>query len=106
MKNFTKEHKENISKAKKGSQLTEEHKKNIAQSMIGKVLSVEHKQNISKSALGASNPKAILNEDQVKEIKLLIFQGKKNTVIAKMFDVGAKLISDIKNNKTWTHIKI
>lgn len=41
MKKLTEEHRQNISKAKKGKKLTEEHKKNIGLSGIGRVFSEE-----------------------------------------------------------------
>lgn len=62
---------------------------------------------ISKSKKGVPRTKSAilatskLTEEQVKEIRNLINQGKSNKDIAKLFNVHRDTISRIKNSKTW-----
>jgi group I intron endonuclease len=51
---FTKEHRENLSKAISGKPLSSEHKKKISNAKIGSTLSDQHKNNISKSLSGGT----------------------------------------------------
>ena len=44
-----------------------------------------------------------LTKEHVLEIKELLKQGMKQKDIAKMFNVSKMTITDIKNNKTWSH---
>lgn len=54
---------------------------------------------------GSRNPRAILNEDQVKCIKCeLLKKGLKHTEIAKMYDIGPHIVDQIKSNKNWKHV--
>jgi len=55
--------------------------------------------------LGSRNPKALLTEEQVKEIKyILIPSGKSNKEIASLFFVKPYVISFIRIGKNWKHI--
>lgn len=54
---------------------------------------------------GINNPRTSLTEDQVREIKKMISDGLRNCVIAKQINTNQMIISRIKNNKTWKHIK-
>lgn len=54
---------------------------------------------------GSKNPRAILNEKQVREIKHeLIPSGLKDREIAERFNVGKHVISFIRYEKNWKHI--
>lgn len=54
---------------------------------------------------GSKNPRAILNEEQVRQIKHeLIPSGLKDHEIAGKFDVGKHVISSIRYGKNWKHI--
>lgn len=60
----------------------------------------ESYKNISK---GSNNPKAILTEEQVKEIKSL-FATMTTRQLATKFDVRIHVIQQIKSGKNWSHI--
>lgn len=54
--------------------------------------------------IGGRNGRALLTEENVREIKkLILFHS--NTYIAKMFNVSGKCISNIRCGTTWKHIK-
>ena len=54
-----------------------------------------------------NNPKCKLNETQVKEIKILLLKNNiSKTEISKLYNVKPKTIYRIKNEKTWSHVKI
>jgi hypothetical protein len=55
---------------------------------------------------GMKSHRAILNDNQVIEIKNRIKNGEKNITICKDYPVINKTISDIRRNKRWKHIKI
>lgn len=53
---------------------------------------------------GSKNPRAILNEDQVKFIKYTLISNYTNSEIAKMYDVKPYVIQFIRSGKNWKHI--
>lgn len=53
------------------------------------------------SPTGSKWHRSKLREEQVKEIKLFLSQGKTNTSISKLFNVHRVTISDISRGKTW-----
>lgn len=81
---------------------------------INKTMNISH--NIIKDILANNNIKirnkqqflcktSILDEQQVKEIKILLLNNKVG-YIAKMYNVNISVISKIKSNTTWKHIVI
>jgi group I intron endonuclease len=59
------------------------------------------------TARGANNSKAKLNETQVKEIKLMLKEGKlQQKEIATIYNVRASAIQKIASGKNWDHITI
>ena len=57
------------------------------------------------SMLGSKNPRALLNEEQVKVIKYsLLPSGKSDKEIAAMFNVKPYVIQFIRSGKNWKHI--
>ena len=50
---------------------------------------------------GENNPRAILNEDKVRDIRKRLSEGQTGVSIARLYGVGKGRISDIKNFKTW-----
>lgn len=56
------------------------------------------------NTIGIKNGRSKLTENDVKEIKLLIKNKVSGVKIAKQFNIHVSVISDIKNNKLWTHI--
>ena len=59
-----------------------------------------------RQAKGSRNGNAILNEEQVKEIKLLILNGKKNKELSEKYEVHPNIISDIRHERKWKHVKV
>jgi len=55
---------------------------------------------------GSSHGMAILNEDKVRKIKVLLTTTNKLTPIAKEFNVSPAVISQIKRGINWNHIHI
>lgn len=55
---------------------------------------------------GSHNPKAILNEERVIQIKEMLRSNIKITQIAEQFDVGRHVIDAIKAENSWKHIKL
>lgn len=53
---------------------------------------------------GSRNPKALLNEEQVKQIKYELLPTMETRQIAEMFGVKKHVIYQIKNDKNWSHI--
>jgi len=53
---FSKEHRQKISKSKKGVKLSKEHKKNIGLAQKNRIFPEEHKQKLSEGKMGEKNP--------------------------------------------------
>jgi len=56
------------------------------------------------SFTGSKNPRALLNETQVKKIKYELLDNYTNSEIAKMFNVKPHVIQFIRVGKNWKHI--
>lgn len=68
--------------------------------------SIKHNTRFQADNTGSKNHFAKLNEKQVRIIRWLLKENKLSlTEIAKIFGVHYSTIYDIKNNKTWKHIK-
>lgn len=59
-----------------------------------------------KHSLGSKNHTAILDEDKVREIKILLNQGKIPMEIAGIYNVDRHLIYKIRSNKAWKHVAV
>jgi len=75
----------------------------------GKHCSDETKNRISKGKKGKqngeNNPFCKLNNEDVLQIKEMLFKGDKNqTEISKLFNISDSTVSQIKTGKAWTHI--
>ncbi|MFH1482480.1 MAG: NUMOD4 domain-containing protein [Patescibacteria group bacterium] len=62
--------------------------------------------NSNKNLSGENNINHILIKKQIIQIKMLIKLGFKNIEISKIYNVSPQTISNIKNNKSWSHIGI
>lgn len=70
-----------------------------------KISRFRNKESYKNVSVGSNNGKALLNEDQVKNIKnKLIPFGKTNKEIASIYNVKPYVIQFIRINKTWKHI--
>jgi hypothetical protein len=54
--------------------------------------------------VGETNPRAILTEEEVIEIRALIKGNANQTALARQYGVSRCTISDIKLGKSWTHV--
>jgi len=88
-------HKEQLRIAKIGKKLSPEHKANIGKAGLGRKQTESAKIKLSDQRIGEKNPRAILDEENVREIKLLLNEGK----------LTPRTIRDIKNGQTWCHVK-
>jgi DNA invertase Pin-like site-specific DNA recombinase len=57
------------------------------------------------SPQGENHPKAIVTEEQVRDIRELLAAGYTTVAIAKRFGVNRYLISDIKRGRSWSYLK-
>jgi predicted GIY-YIG superfamily endonuclease len=73
-------------------------------SQRAKLSRLNNKNSYKNVSVGSNNGKALLNEKQVKHIKILIQEGVKDRVIAEMYDVKSYVIAFIRKGKTWKHI--
>lgn len=55
--------------------------------------------------LGSKHPFSKLDEQQVKEIKTLLTSKIKQRLISKTYGISPSSVSDIKFNRTWSHVK-
>ena len=60
----------------------------------------------SHGNIGSKNKNAKLNEESVKEIKKMLNNNIDMNIIAKMYNVNIRTISDIKLGNTWKRVKI
>lgn len=101
---FGKHHSEETKQKMKASNSKENNK------FYGKKHSEETKRKMSTRKgkyIGEKCHLAKLNEQQVREIKLLLLEGKyTQKQIAKMYNIGATQISYIKKGKSWSHVKL
>lgn len=67
----------------------------------GKKLSASTKRKMSFSRQGEKHPSAKLTEQIVKEIKILLEKGVRNTNIALFLNINKSSINDIKNDNKW-----
>jgi len=98
-KKLSQETKNKISKSEKGKSLSKETKELISKSNTGKVRNIETK----KTMMLSSHTKK-LSIDDVLEIKKMLEEGVKISIIANKFMVTKSNISAIKNGKTWKYI--
>jgi len=123
---FSENHKRKISERNKGRKFSDQHKKKISEikkekyknneikklnginnPMFGKKKSEETKNKISDKLKGEKHPRHKLTNDKVIQIKLLLKEGKlTQQEIADIFKIKQARVSEIKLEKSWSHIKI
>lgn len=59
-----------------------------------------------RNAKGSKHPNSILNEDLVKEIKLLILDGKSNKELSERYKIDHRIISNIRHERRWKHVEV
>lgn len=97
-----------------GKQHTKEVKEKMSERQIGekskwygKHLPKETRDKIGLKSQGEGNGMAILSEQQVIEIKILLFKKQlKQKEIAKLFNISSQRVSNIKKGKSWSYIKL
>lgn len=60
----------------------------------------------NRQAKGENISTAILDTEKVKQIKMLVKQGKGNAEIAKIYNLKTRHVWTIATNKSWSHVKI
>lgn len=88
-----------------GKTHSEETRKYLSEINTGKHISEEVKQILSVKCGGENSAGAKLTNEKVIEIRRLISEGVKVIEIAKRFNVCRRTISQIKNNRSWKHVK-
>lgn len=59
---------------------------------------------LHQCARGERIAKAKLNEEKVRQIRILLSSGRSVTSLAKEYNIGRTAISSIKHNHTWKHV--
>lgn len=55
---------------------------------------------------GSKHPLALLDEEKVREIKVLLARGIKGSEIARQFRIAPMTVSNIKSGRSWRHVQI
>lgn len=55
---------------------------------------------------GSKNPNAQLNEEQVREIKIKLQDGRTMSSLGKEYNVKPSLIQDISSGRSWRHVQV
>lgn len=76
----------------------------VASNCTGVKHTIKTRQKKSLISRGVLNPRALLNEQQVKEIRFLLDSGWTQQAIANRFKVSRSAVRDIKLGKRWSHI--
>lgn len=79
---------------------------NVAHDRTRKEVIVDNWKNNSLVRSGSKSYHAKLNEDQVREIKKLLSEGKRSREISKIYSIGESALSSLKSGKTWKHVTI
>ena len=87
--------------AQKGKIFSEEHRNKISNFRKNFKSSEETKLKISKASSGEKNPRALLNEKKVKEIRELFKNNMKVSKIAKLYNMSWNAIDSIVKEKSW-----
>ena len=118
---FTAAQSERVSTALKGKPKTAEHRANLwrdreatpefREQMArngamgkGKPKSVEHRRKIGAAQRGASNHKAKVTEDQVREIRRRSALGESYASLGREFGISAPAVRDIATGRRWQHV--
>jgi group I intron endonuclease len=96
----------NMSNSAKGLIKSDEHRKHLSESLTGKIVSDVTRKKISDINAGSKSKFAILNEEKVYQIRLMLFQGIPTKEIAQKYCVGYSTIYSIKNNHTWKNVTL
>ncbi len=97
----------------RGKKQSPEHIEKVRQKKLGVPLIAQHKENIRLSQIGVhpvgeANPLAVLNENQVREIKTALMNRKLGLItdLAKKYNVNRKTIYSIECGDSWSHVKV
>ena len=98
--------KRKMSESRKGKKLSEYQKKILREYNLNKKLTKEQKENLSHHFEGSKSSLAVLNEDQVYEIKKMLMDGKTCKEISGIYNVKEACIYNIRMNYRWKHVVI
>jgi group I intron endonuclease len=105
-KKLSEETKQRMREASHHQRQSEDGRRRISEAMKNRIVSDETKEKLRNANIGSKSPVAVLDEEKVKEIKISLMDGVKQSELAKQFNVSYGVISAIKHNRTWTHVKI
>lgn len=105
-KKLSEETKRRMREASHHQRQSEDGRRRISEAMKNRIVSDETKEKLRNANIGSKSPVAVLDEEKVKEIKISLMDGVKQSELAKQFNVSYGVISAIKHNRTWTHVKI
>lgn len=102
------ETKSKLSEQKKGKSRPKEMMNKLKEFNTGRSFSENHKNNLklAYSQRKFKGNRTVLNEEKVKEIKLLLKEGKSLSFIAKIYNISSPMVSRIKNNIAWKEVTI
>lgn len=66
----------------------------------------EHNHKLGITRIGERHQNSILNEDTVKQIKLMLKDGISQTVIARHFNLKTYMVNNIKRENTWKYLQV
>lgn len=100
--------KQKLSKLKEGKSPGKWVTDKLKEINTGKQFSKEHKNKlkVAYSKRQFKGNRTVLNEEKVKEIKLLLIDGKSLSFIAKLYSISSPMVSRIKNNIAWKEVTI
>lgn len=105
-KKLSEETKQKMRQASHHQRQSEDGIRRISEAMKNRIVSDETKEKLRNANIGSKSPVTVLDEEKVKEIKIGLKEGIRQSELAKQFNVSYGVISAIKHNRTWTHVKI
>lgn len=93
-----------MSESHKGTKLSEYQKQVLAESNRNRKISKETREKLSNRFQGSKSSLAILNEEEVYDIKCRIMNGESTKDIALLYHVDRVCIDNIKLNYRWKHV--
>lgn len=103
---ITDETREKMSLSHKGTKLSDYQKSVLIESNKNKCVTKETREKLSIRFSGSKSNFAVLNEDQVKDIKILLMDGFDIKYIADKYNVKPSCINNIRKNYRWKHVYV
>ena len=91
-KKLSEETKRRMREASHHQRQSEDGRRRISEAMKNRIVSDETKEKLRNANIGSKSPVAVLNEEKVKEIKIKLKEGIKQSELAKQFNVGSVVV--------------